>query len=64
MTASSTLTDTGRTLAVINLGQGRSAAFLGYRNDRPMAELAEGPATVLDSWRRGRSSCSATPPGA
>ncbi len=42
-----TLTDTGRTLAVISLGQGRSAAFFGYRTDRPMAELAEGPATVL-----------------
>lgn len=43
----STLTDTGRTLAIISLGQGRSAAFFGYRTDRPMAELAEGPQTVL-----------------
>lgn len=43
----STLTDTGRTLAIISLGEGRSAAFFGYRTDRPMAELAEGPQTVL-----------------
>ncbi|EHR61838.1 FAD-dependent monooxygenase [Saccharomonospora cyanea] len=43
----STLTDTGRTLAIIALGQGRSAAFFGYRTDRPTAELAEGPVTVL-----------------
>lgn len=43
----STLTDTGRTLAVISLGAGRAAAFFGYRTDRPMDELAEGPATVL-----------------
>ncbi|NIH84000.1 FAD-dependent monooxygenase [Amycolatopsis granulosa] len=43
----STLTDTGRTLAVISLGPGRAAAFFGYRTTSPMAELAEGPATVL-----------------
>ncbi|EID56156.1 FAD-dependent monooxygenase [Saccharomonospora xinjiangensis] len=43
----STLTDTGRTLAIIDLGQGRSAAFFGYRTDRPAAELAEGPASAL-----------------
>lgn len=45
--ATSTLTDTGRTLAIIDLGQGRSAAFFGYRTDRSTAELAEGPATVF-----------------
>lgn len=43
----STLTVTGRTLAIISLGEDRSAAFFGYRTDNPMAELAEGPATVL-----------------
>ncbi|MGW4589684.1 FAD-dependent monooxygenase [Amycolatopsis thermoflava] len=43
----STLTDTGRTLAVISLGPGRAAAFFGYRTPSPMTELAEGPATVL-----------------
>lgn len=42
-----TLTATGRTLAVISLGHGRSAAFFGYRTDRPMEELAEGSVTVL-----------------
>ncbi|WP_232211799.1 FAD-dependent monooxygenase [Saccharomonospora halophila] len=42
-----TLTDTGRTLAIINLGADRSAAFFGYRTNRPMADLAEGPTTVL-----------------
>lgn len=42
-----TLTDTGRTLAIISLGQDRSAAFFGYRTNHPMAELTEGAATVL-----------------
>ncbi|OXM75149.1 MULTISPECIES: FAD-dependent monooxygenase [Amycolatopsis] len=45
--STSTLTDTGRTLAIIHLGEGRSAAFFGYRTGDPMAHLAEGPATVL-----------------
>ena len=43
----STLTDAGRTLAIISLGQGRSAAFFGYRTHHPMADLAEGPAIAL-----------------
>lgn len=43
----STLTVTGRTLAIIDLGAGRSAAFFGYRTDQPIDELAEGPAAVL-----------------
>lgn len=42
-----TLTDTGRTLAIISLGAGRSAAFFGYRTERPMADLADGPHAVL-----------------
>lgn len=45
--ATATLTDTGRTLAIIALGPGRSAAFFGYRNGNPMAELADGPAVAL-----------------
>ncbi|MFI2486107.1 FAD-dependent oxidoreductase [Promicromonospora kroppenstedtii] len=41
------LTDTGRTLAVVSLGADRAVAFFGYRTDRPMAELADGPQVAL-----------------
>ncbi|MGW5362764.1 FAD-dependent monooxygenase [Actinopolymorpha pittospori] len=45
--ATETLTVTGRTLAIISLGDGRAAAFFGYRTERPSAELAEGAKSVL-----------------
>lgn len=41
------LTDTGRTLAVVSLGADRAVAFFGYRTERPMDELAEGPQVAL-----------------
>ncbi|WP_419702634.1 FAD-dependent oxidoreductase [Promicromonospora sp. NFX87] len=41
------LTDTGRTLAVVSLGPDRAVAFFGYRTDRPMDELADGPQVAL-----------------
>jgi 2-polyprenyl-6-methoxyphenol hydroxylase-like FAD-dependent oxidoreductase len=41
------LTDTGRTLAIVSLGAGRAVAFFGYRTDRPMDELADGPQVAL-----------------
>lgn len=41
------LTDTGRTLAVVSLGPDRAVAFFGYRTDRPMDELADGPRVAL-----------------
>lgn len=41
------LTVTGRTLAVISLGEDRATAFFGYRTTRAMDELAEGPKTAL-----------------
>ncbi|MFC8797184.1 FAD-dependent oxidoreductase [Promicromonospora sp. NPDC057138] len=41
------LTDTGRTLAVVSLGGDRAVAFFGYRTERPMAELADGPRVAL-----------------
>ncbi|MFD6141715.1 FAD-dependent oxidoreductase [Promicromonospora sp. NPDC060271] len=41
------LTDTGRTLAVVSLGAGRAVAFFGYRTDQPMTELADGPQVAL-----------------
>lgn len=45
--ATATLTDTGRTLAVISLGEGRAAAFFGYRTDDVARELADGAAIAL-----------------
>lgn len=41
------LTDTGRTLAVVSLGADRAVAFFGYRTLRPMDELADGPQVAL-----------------
>lgn len=41
------LTDTGRTLAVVSLGADRAVAFFGYRTERPMDELADGPQAAL-----------------
>ncbi|MFD2795563.1 FAD-dependent monooxygenase [Promicromonospora vindobonensis] len=41
------LTDTGRTLAVVSLGSDRAVAFFGYRTERPMDELADGPQVAL-----------------
>ena len=41
------LTDTGRTLAVIDLGGNGAAAFFGYRSDESDRELAEGPHTAI-----------------
>ena len=41
------LTDTGRTLAVVSLGGDRAVAFFGYRTERPMDELADGPQLAL-----------------
>lgn len=41
------LTDTGRTLAVVSLGADRAVAFFGYRTERPMAELTDGPQVAL-----------------
>jgi 2-polyprenyl-6-methoxyphenol hydroxylase-like FAD-dependent oxidoreductase len=41
------LTDTGRTLAVVSLGEDRAVAFFGYRTERPMDELADGPQVAL-----------------
>ncbi|MEY9212513.1 FAD-dependent monooxygenase [Thermobifida halotolerans] len=45
--ATASMTDRGRTLAVIDLGHGRSAAFFGYRAADPAADLAEGPHRAL-----------------
>ncbi|WP_166850368.1 FAD-dependent oxidoreductase [Isoptericola sp. BMS4] len=41
------LTDTGRTLAVVSVGPERAVAFFGYRTDHPQDELAEGPRVAL-----------------
>ncbi|WP_423464783.1 FAD-dependent monooxygenase [Promicromonospora sp. MS192] len=41
------LTDTGRTLAVVSVGARRAVAFFGYRTQRPSAELADGPHVAL-----------------
>ncbi|MFI9486028.1 FAD-dependent monooxygenase [Promicromonospora sp. NPDC052451] len=41
------LTDTGRTLAVVSVGAQRAVAFFGYRTQRPSAELADGPHVAL-----------------
>ncbi|WP_454855511.1 FAD-dependent monooxygenase [Promicromonospora soli] len=41
------LTDTGRTLAIVSVGPDRAVAFFGYRTERPMEELAEGPQVAL-----------------
>lgn len=41
------ITDTGRTLAVIDLGRNGAAAFFGHRTDDPDAELAAGPHTAI-----------------
>ena len=41
------LTDTGRTLAIVSLGGDRAVAFFGYRTERPMDELADGPQVAL-----------------
>lgn len=41
------LTDTGRTVAVVSLGTDRAVAFFGYRTERPMDELADGPQVAL-----------------
>ena len=45
--ATASLTDTGRTLAVVSLGGDRAVAFFGYRTERPMGELADGPLVAL-----------------
>ncbi|NRQ38915.1 monooxygenase [Nonomuraea sp. NN258] len=45
--ASATLTATGRTLAVIDLGHGQAGAFFGYRTDNVARELADGPQIAL-----------------
>ncbi|NIJ10387.1 2-polyprenyl-6-methoxyphenol hydroxylase-like FAD-dependent oxidoreductase [Saccharomonospora amisosensis] len=45
--ATSSLTVGGRTLAIVHVGDGRCAAFFGYRTDRPDAELADGALTAL-----------------
>lgn len=41
------LTDTGRTLAIVSVGPDRAVAFFGYRTERPMDELADGPQVAL-----------------
>lgn len=41
------LTASGRTLAIIDVGGGTSAAFLAYRADDTDRELADGPVTAL-----------------
>ncbi|MDA0564202.1 FAD-dependent monooxygenase [Streptomonospora sp. S1-112] len=41
------MTDTGRTLAVIDLGANGAAAFFGYRTADPDAELAAGPHAAI-----------------
>lgn len=41
------LTDTGRTLAVVSLGADHAVAFFGYRTAQPMQELADGPQVAL-----------------
>ena len=41
------VTDTGRTLAVIDLGENGAAAFFGYRSDESDRDLAEGPHTAI-----------------
>jgi 2-polyprenyl-6-methoxyphenol hydroxylase-like FAD-dependent oxidoreductase len=41
------LTDTGRTLAIVSVGAGRAVAFFGYRTERPQDELADGPQVAL-----------------
>ncbi|KOX14223.1 FAD-dependent monooxygenase [Nocardiopsis sp. NRRL B-16309] len=45
--ATASLTDTGRTLAVIDLGANGAAAFFGYRSEESGRELAEGPYTAI-----------------
>ncbi|MPZ64819.1 MAG: NAD(P)-binding protein [Pseudonocardiaceae bacterium] len=45
--ATSALTDTGRTLAVISLGQQRAAAFFGFRTDDVTRDLTDGPTLAL-----------------
>jgi 2-polyprenyl-6-methoxyphenol hydroxylase-like FAD-dependent oxidoreductase len=45
--ATESLTVTGRTLAVISLGEDRATAFFGYRTARSIEELAEGPQAAL-----------------
>ncbi|RKS07220.1 2-polyprenyl-6-methoxyphenol hydroxylase-like FAD-dependent oxidoreductase [Nocardiopsis sp. Huas11] len=45
--ATASVTDTGRTLAVIDLGENGAAAFFGYRSDESDRELAEGPHTAI-----------------
>ncbi len=41
------ITDTGRTLALIDLGRNGAAAFFGYRTTDPGAELTAGPHTAI-----------------
>jgi 2-polyprenyl-6-methoxyphenol hydroxylase-like FAD-dependent oxidoreductase len=41
------LTDTGRTLAIVSVGADRAVAFFGYRTDRPQDELADGPLVAI-----------------
>ncbi|MEU0312951.1 FAD-dependent oxidoreductase [Nocardioides sp. NPDC006273] len=41
------LTDTGRTLAIVSTGPDQAVAFFGYRTERPMDELAHGPQVAL-----------------
>lgn len=45
--AFTSLTLPGRTLSILNLGPGRSAAILAYRSANPAAELARGPSQAL-----------------
>jgi 2-polyprenyl-6-methoxyphenol hydroxylase-like FAD-dependent oxidoreductase len=45
--ATSSMTDTGRTLAIIDLGSNGAAAFFGYRCDDSDRALAEGPHTAI-----------------
>ncbi|SEP53561.1 FAD-dependent monooxygenase [Amycolatopsis saalfeldensis] len=45
-----TLTSTGRTLAITNLGPDRTAAFFTYGTRDPDAELAKGPRAVVDRF--------------
>lgn len=48
--ATTTLTSTGRTLAITNLGPNRTAAFFTYGTQNPQAELAKGPQAIADKF--------------
>lgn len=45
--ATESLTATGRTLAIVDNGNGRATAFFGYRTDQADSELADGPQAAL-----------------